>query len=137
VDCPFQLVERLLPEVLARTSLVVVDMHGEATSEKSAMGWHLAGRASAVLGSHTHVQTADERILPGGTAYVTDVGMCGPMDSVIGVRREQVIRRFFHHMPVRFEVASGPVAVQGVVVEVDPGTGRATGVRRIQERVER
>jgi metallophosphoesterase (TIGR00282 family) len=137
VDCPFQLAERLMPELLAHTPIVIVDMHGEATSEKSAMGWLLAGRASAVLGSHTHVQTADERILPGGTAYMTDVGMCGPMDSVIGVRREQVIQRFLNHMPVRFEVASGPVLVQGAIVDLDETTGRALKVRRLQERVER
>ena len=101
------------------------------------MGWFLAGKASAVVGTHTHVQTADERILPGGTAYVTDAGMCGPIDSVIGVRREQVLRRFLTHMPTKFEVAGGPVMVQGVIVDLDPVTGRATAVRRLQERVER
>jgi metallophosphoesterase (TIGR00282 family) len=137
VDCPFQLAERLMPEVLARTPIVIVDMHGEATSEKSAMGWLLAGKASAVFGTHTHVQTADERILPGGTAYLTDAGMCGPIDSVIGVRREQVLRRFFTHMPTKFDVAGGPVMVQGAIVDLDPVTGRAVAVRRLQERVER
>jgi metallophosphoesterase (TIGR00282 family) len=137
VDCPFQVAEQLMPQVTACTPIVMVDMHAEATSEKGAMGWFLAGRASAVLGSHTHVQTADDRILPGGTAYVTDVGMCGPIDSVIGVRREQVIRRFLTRMPTKFDVASGPVMVQGAIVEVDPATGRAISVRRLQERVER
>ena len=137
VDCPFQFAERVLPEVMARTPIVIVDMHCEATSEKAAMGWFLAGKATAVLGSHTHVQTADERILPGGTAYLTDAGMCGPIDSIIGVRREQVLRRFLTHMPVKFDVAGGPVIVQGAIVEFDPETGRATAVRRLQERVDR
>jgi metallophosphoesterase (TIGR00282 family) len=136
VDCPFQAVERILPELSARTRVIIVDMHGEATSEKSAMGWLLDGRVSAVFGSHTHVQTADERILPGGTAYLTDAGMCGPIDSVIGVRREQVVQRFLDHMPVKFEVAGGPVIVQGAIVEIDEDTGRATAVRRLQERVD-
>jgi 2',3'-cyclic-nucleotide 2'-phosphodiesterase len=137
VDCPFQAAERLIPQLVAQTPIIIVDMHGEATSEKSAIGWMLDGRASAVLGTHTHVQTADERILPGGTAYVTDVGMCGPVDSVIGVRREQVLRRFLTHMPTKFDVASGPVIVQGAIVDIDPATGRAHGVRRLQERVAR
>jgi hypothetical protein len=133
LDCPFRTVEALLPEVRARAAVILVDMHGEATSEKVAMGWFLDGRVSAVLGTHTHVQTADERILPGGTAYMTDVGMCGPMDSVIGVRRELVIRRFLTQMPVKFEVASGPVIVQGALVDIDPVSGRATALRRVQQ----
>ena len=97
------------------------------------MGWFLAGKVSAVLGSHTHVQTADDRVLPGGTAYVTDVGMCGPTESVIGVEKELVLRRFLTHMPVKFEVASGPVVVQGAIVEIDPETGSARSLRRVQE----
>ena len=133
VDCPFRVAENLVPELQARARVIVVDMHGEATSEKAAMGWLLAGKVSAVLGSHTHVQTADERILADGTAYITDVGMCGPSESVIGVRREQVIQRFLTHMPVKFEVAGGPVLVQGVFVEVDPGTGHAVSIQRMQE----
>jgi len=133
VDCPFQAAERLLPELRARARVIVVDMHAEATSEKSAMGWFLAGKVSAVLGSHTHVQTADERILPGGTAYVTDAGMCGPIDSVIGVQTQLVLRRFITHMPVRFEVASGPVVLQGAVVDIDAATGHAQSVRRLRE----
>jgi metallophosphoesterase (TIGR00282 family) len=137
VDCPFQSAEHLIAEVAKHTPIVVVDMHGEATSEKSAMGWMLAGRVTAVLGSHTHVQTADERILPGGTAYLTDAGMCGPIDSIIGVRREQVIARFLTHMPTKFDVAGGPAIVQGAIVEIDPGSGRAVGIRRVQERSER
>ncbi len=133
VDCPFRTAQTLLPQLQARARVIIVDMHGEATSEKAAIGWFLAGKVSAVLGSHTHVQTADERILPAGTAYVTDVGMCGPRDSVIGVRREAVIQRFVTRMPVRFEVASGPVLVQGAIVEVNPATGQAQGIRRVQE----
>jgi calcineurin-like phosphoesterase len=111
-------------------------MHAEATSEKVAMGWHLDGRVAAVVGSHTHVQTADERVLPGGTAYVTDAGMCGPRDSVIGVKREQVLRRFLTQMPGRFEVADGAVLVQGVVIDVDDETGHASSINRFQEVIE-
>jgi 2',3'-cyclic-nucleotide 2'-phosphodiesterase len=133
VDCPFQCAERLLPEVRKRARVIIVDMHGEATSEKAAMGWFLDGNVSAVLGSHTHVQTADERVLPGGTAYITDAGMCGPTESVIGVRKELALRRFLTHMPVQFEVASGPVVVQGVFVDVDPSSGQAQGIRRLQQ----
>ena len=101
------------------------------------MAWFLAGQVSAVIGTHTHVATADERILPGGTAFQTDAGMCGPLDSVIGVKPELAIRRFRAKMPVKFEVAAGPTVVQGTVVTVDPETGRATAVRRLQEVVER
>lgn len=136
LDCPFRCAQDLLPELRARARVIVVDMHAEATSEKGAMGWCLAGKVSAVLGTHTHVQTADERILPGGTAYVTDVGMCGPRDSVIGVKRELAIRRFITHLPVKFEVASGPVVVQGAFVDIDPDTGEAQRVERLQETCE-
>lgn len=132
-DCPFRTIDTVLEVVSSRASVVLVDMHAEATSEKVAMGWYLDGRVSAVVGSHTHVQTADDRILPGGTAYLTDAGMCGPRDSVIGVKREQVIRRFLTQMPGRFEVADGPVVVQGVVIDIDEGSGCAIGIRRFQE----
>ncbi|MCC6850315.1 MAG: TIGR00282 family metallophosphoesterase [Deltaproteobacteria bacterium] len=135
-ECPFRAADAALAAVRDRARVVVVDMHAEATSEKVAMGWYLDGRASAVVGSHTHVQTADERILPGGTAYVTDVGMCGPMDSVIGVNREQALRRFLTQMPTRFEVADGRVLVQGVIVDVDGASGTAIAIRRIREVVE-
>ena len=111
-------------------------MHGEATSEKVAMGWYLDGRVSAVIGSHTHVQTADERILPRGTAYLSDAGMCGPRDSVIGVKRELVLDRFLTQMPTRFEVATGPALLQGALVDVDEGSGRATAIQRIQQTVD-
>lgn len=135
-DCPFRTADAVLPKLASQTRVIVVDMHAEATSEKVAMGWHLDGRVSVVIGSHTHVQTADERILPGGTAYLTDAGMCGPVDSVIGVKREQVLNRFLTQMPGRFEVADGPVIVQGAVVDVDEESGRATSIRRFQEVVE-
>ena len=117
--------------------MIFVDMHAEATSEKGAMGWHLAGRVSAVVGSHTHVQTADERVLEPGTAFLTDAGMCGPIDSVIGVKRELAIRRFLTHLPTRFEPAAGRTVVQGAVVRVDPASGRATAITRVQEYVDR
>ena len=133
VDCPFQTVEGILGKLCQRARVILVDMHAETTSEKGAMGWFLDGRVSAVLGTHTHVQTADERVLPQGTAFLTDVGMCGPIDSVIGVKPELAIRRFQTQMPTRFEPATGPAAVQGAVISVDPDTGRATAIRRINE----
>src|ERR1044071_3328860 len=102
-------------------------MDGEATSEKVGMGRFLDGKVSAVVGSHTHVQTADEAVLPGGTACITDAGMCGPIDSILGVRSDQVLRRFLTQMPVRFEVAAGPVVVHGALIDVEERTGRATG----------
>lgn len=137
VDCPFQAAETIVPQARERARVIVVDMHCDATSEKGAMGWFLAGKVSAVIGSHTHVATADERILPGGTAFQTDAGMCGPSDGVIGVKAELAIRRFRAKMPVRFDVAAGPVLLQGAVVTVEEATGRATAMRRVQERVER
>ena len=137
VDCPFRTVDTILSEATGRTRVILVDMHCEATSEKGAMGWFLTGRVSGVVGSHTHVQTADERLLPGGTAFITDVGMCGPIDSVIGVKHHLVIRRFLTQMPTKFEVASGTTIVQGAILTVDPATGRATAIKRVQEQVER
>ena len=135
-DCPFRAVDAALESLRSRTRIVIVDMHAEATSEKVAMGWHLDGRVTAVLGSHTHVQTADERVLPQGTAYLTDAGMCGPRDSVIGVKRDLVIQRFLTQMPTRFEVASGPALLQGALIDVDEGSGRARSITRIQQTVE-
>ena len=135
-DCPFRAVDAALETLRPRARVVVVDMHGEATSEKVAMGWYLDGRVSAVIGSHTHVQTADERILPRGTAYLSDAGMCGPRDSVIGVKRELVLDRFLTQMPTRFEVATGPALLQGALVDVDEGSGRATAIQRIQQTVD-
>jgi metallophosphoesterase (TIGR00282 family) len=136
VDCPFQTVERILESLSGGARVVFVDMHCDATSEKGAMGWFLDGRVSAVVGSHTHIQTADDRVLPEGTAFLTDAGMCGPVDSVIGVKPALAIRRFRTQMPTRFETASGRTVVQGAVIDVDPDSGRATEIRRIQEYVE-
>lgn len=132
-DCPFKMADRALATIAPEVDVVLVDMHAEATAEKVAMGWHLAGRVAAVVGSHTHVQTADERVLPGGTAYLTDAGMCGPTDSVIGMRREEVLRRFITQMPARFEVAKGPLVLQGAFVDVDQESGRASSIQRFQE----
>ena len=137
LDDPFQVVEAELAALRKDgCACVLVDMHCEATSEKTAMGWYLDGRVSAVLGTHTHVQTADERILPGGTAFVTDVGMCGPMDSVIGVRKELVLERFLTQRPMAFEPARQDVWVQGAVLEIDDATGKARSIVRVQERGE-
>jgi 2',3'-cyclic-nucleotide 2'-phosphodiesterase len=129
-DDPFQVVDRLLAEH-GETPNVIVDMHAEATSEKTAMGWYLDGRVSAVVGTHTHIPTADARVLPGGTAYVTDVGMVGPRDSCIGMDKEVVIQRFLTGVPNRFVVASGPVTFNSVLVTINPSTGRATSIQRI------
>lgn len=133
LDCPFRGLDAALRELREATPVIVVDFHAEATSEKMAMGWWLDGRVTAVIGTHTHVLTADERILPGGTAYLTDAGMCGPRDSVIGVAVEHAHRRFVQGLPARFEVAKGPVQVNGVHLEVDPDTGRATAIRTVRE----
>lgn len=131
LDCPFRTADRLLEELGAATRVVVVDFHAEATAEKVAMGWYLDGRASVVFGTHTHVPTADERVLPGGTAYITDLGMAGPRDGIIGMAREPVLRHLLTAMPHRFEVASGPSRVDMALVEVDPATGRALSIRRL------
>jgi len=129
--CPFQRAAEEAAKLRKSTPVVIVDIHAEATSEKVALGWHLDGKCSAVLGTHTHVQTSDERILPGGTAYMTDVGMVGPWDSVIGIERERAVRKFLTGMPHEFKVAKGPVCLGGVVIEVDDVTGRAVSIERI------
>lgn len=131
-DDPFRAAARLIGDL--GTTVTVIDFHAEATSEKMAFAWHLDGKVSAVLGTHTHVQTADERILPGGTAYISDVGMCGPMDSVIGMDREVILRRFLTLMPERFEVAAGRSVICGVVLDVKDDTGRAESIERVQWR---
>jgi metallophosphoesterase (TIGR00282 family) len=135
LDDPFAAVTRAIEEVATRTPIVLVDFHAEVTSEKLAMGWHLAGRASAVVGTHTHVQTADEQVLPGGTAYVTDVGMTGPHDSIIGVEKEAALARFLTGLPSRFDTATGNPRLHAVVVEVGDD-GRATGITRLGLRME-
>jgi metallophosphoesterase (TIGR00282 family) len=133
LDCPFRTAERLVSELRQKTPCILVDMHCEATSEKNAMGHFLDGRVSAVLGTHTHVQTADERVLPRGTAYQTDVGMCGPWDSVIGLRKEFAIERFLSARHTPFDLAPGETALQGAIVEIDDQTGRARSILRVRE----
>jgi len=128
-DDPFRVADQLLKEIKAK--IVFVDIHAEATSEKMSLGWYLDGRVSAVVGTHTHVPTADERVLPNGTAYITDVGMTGPYDSVIGVNKEQIVARFLNNMPARFEAASGDVRLCAVVVDCDEATGRARTIERL------
>lgn len=132
LDDPFAAARREVEYVRGQARVIIVDVHAEATSEKRAMGWYLDGEVSAVLGSHTHVQTADEEVLPGGTAYLTDAGMTGPYRSVIGMKHEIVVQKFLTGMPGRFEVASGPTVVAGAVVDVDEATGRARGIYRLQ-----
>lgn len=133
LDCPFRTADRLLEEIRGEedSSVIIVDFHAEATSEKQAMGWYLNGRVSGVFGTHTHVGTIDARILPGGTAYLTDVGMTGPMDSVIGSDTRSVLDRFLTSMPQRLEVAKGPCTFNSVLVEVDEQTGRSVHVERV------
>lgn len=131
LDCPFRKVDEILPALQERTRIICVDFHAEATSEKAALGWYLDGRVTAVLGTHTHVQTADERILPGGTAYITDVGMTGPRDSVIGVKKEIVIEKYISQLPRRFEVASGAYQFNAVIVEIDEKAGRSVRIIRL------
>src|SRR5690349_17844707 len=132
LDCPFQVAQREVARLKAETSVIVVDMHAEATSEKMAMGHYLDGKVSAVVGTHTHVQTADEQILPNGTAYLTDIGMTGPVDSVIGIKKELAIEKFLTGMPRRFEVATGPAVLCAVLVDVDGRLGKAVGIQRFR-----
>ncbi len=132
LDCPFRSAEALLNELNGKAKAVVVDFHAEATSEKIALGWFLDGRVSAVIGTHTHVQTADERVLPQGTAYITDAGMVGPSDSVIGVGIAPIIERFVTQMPSRFDVVDkGPCILNAVLIDIDETTGRARKIERI------
>jgi metallophosphoesterase (TIGR00282 family) len=126
---PFRTADQLLKQVEAK--IVFVDMHAEATSEKISLGWYLDGRVTAVVGTHTHVPTADERVLPNGTAYITDVGMTGPFDGVIGVKKELVVSKFLNNMPVRFEAATGDVRLCAVVVDSDDATGQARSIQRL------
>lgn len=134
LDCPFRGVERALEELGGRARAVLVDFHAEATSEKVAMGWFLDGRVSVVIGTHTHVQTSDACVLPGGTAYLTDAGMTGPWISALGMERGRIIERFLTQMPVRFEVAPGPCQLNAAVVDVDEATGRARSITAIARR---
>jgi metallophosphoesterase (TIGR00282 family) len=128
-DDPFRIADQLLKEIKAK--VIFVDVHAEATSEKLALGWYLDGRVTAVVGTHTHIPTADEQVMPGGTAYITDVGMTGPYDSVIGVQKEMIIARFLNNMPARFEAATGDVRLCAVVIDCDEATGRARRIERL------
>jgi metallophosphoesterase (TIGR00282 family) len=135
IECPFRTSRQAQEALSKETNIIIVDIHAEATSEKVALGWYLDGKASAVLGTHTHIQTADERILPGGCAYITDVGMTGPFDSVIGRRIEDVLERFVTSVPTRFEVAKENIQLQGVVLDIDENTGGARSIVRIQRKL--
>jgi hypothetical protein len=136
VDCPFRRVLPVLEELSQRTPVVIVDFHAEATAEKQAMGWFLDGRVSAVLGTHTHVQTADERILPGGTGYATDVGMCGSFDSVLGMNKDSSLRRLIDAVPLRLRAGTADFRLNGVIVEIDRSDGRCRSIERLSHRVE-
>lgn len=129
---PFAVADELIGQAKGETNVIFVDIHAEATAEKVALGWYLDGRVSAVVGTHTHVQTADERILPKGTAYITDAGCCAPINSVIGMDFAAVFRRLVQQLPARFEVAEGPAAVCGVLVKVEKATGKALSIERIR-----
>jgi len=136
LDCPFRTAEAIVAKLRQTTPIIIVDFHAEATSEKVALGWFLDGKVTAVVGTHTHIQTADARILPAGTAYLSDLGMTGPINSVIGVKKELVIQKMLTQLPTRFDVADGPAQFCGLVVEVDVKTGKATWLQRIWEECE-
>jgi metallophosphoesterase (TIGR00282 family) len=135
LDCPFRAADREIEILRQQTPIILVDFHAEATSEKAALGFYLDGRVSAVVGTHTHVQTADERVLANGTAYISDAGLTGSRDAVIGMRKDEAIDKFLTQLPVRFEVAKKDPILCGVLIEVDEATGRATKVQRILEEV--
>jgi metallophosphoesterase (TIGR00282 family) len=130
LDCPFRTAEMEIEKMKNEAKVIIVDFHAEATSEKKTMGWFLDGRVSAVLGTHTHVQTADEAILSQGTAYISDAGMTGPFDSVIGIKKEEILERFLTLIPNKFDVARGDVRLQGVILEIDELSGRSRGIER-------
>jgi len=131
IECPFRKGAEEVKRLRRETNMIIVDFHAEATAEKIALGWHLDGKVSAVLGTHTHVPTADERILPNGTAYMTDVGMTGPIDSVIGLKKELAIKRFMHQTPVRYKPAEENLQLCSTVVSIDEETGKATNIQRV------
>ncbi|KGK86682.1 metallophosphoesterase [Desulfosporosinus sp. HMP52] len=132
LDDPFSGAIRWINQIKQETPIIIVDFHAEATSEKVAMGWFLDGKVSAVIGTHTHIQTADARLLDQGTAYITDVGMTGPRDSVLGVKKEIIINRFLTQLPAKFELASGPIQLNAVVLDIDEETGKARRIEAIQ-----
>jgi metallophosphoesterase (TIGR00282 family) len=136
LDCPFKKAKEEIERIKTRAAIVIVDMHAEATSEKKALGWFLDGQVTAVVGTHTHVQTADEEVLPGGTAYISDVGMTGPFDSVIGIKTESIIERFLTQVPNRFDVAKKDIRLQGVVIDVDEKSGQSRDIKRISVKLD-
>lgn len=136
LECPFKNSLKAAEELAKETKIIIVDIHAEATSEKVALGWYLDGKVSAILGTHTHIQTADEKILPKGTAYLTDAGMTGPYDSVIGRRVEDVLTRFLSSIPVKFQVAEENIQLHGALVEIDEKTGKAISILRIQKKLD-
>ena len=131
IDCPFVAAKNKVAELREKTKIIIVDIHAEATSEKKALGWYLDGEVSAVLGTHTHVQTADEEIFPQGTAYISDAGMTGHFDSVIGINKETIIERFLTQMPNKFDVAKDDIRMQGVIMNIDSISGKANSIERI------
>jgi len=132
LDCPFKVAKKEIEALKEQTNIIIVDFHAEATSEKSAIGWYLDGEVSAIVGTHTHVQTADEKILPKGTAFITDVGMTGPTNSIIGVKVEQIVNKFLTHIPVRFETAKGEAMLSCVLLDINSRTGLSSGIQRLQ-----
>lgn len=131
LDCPFQVTQEIIGQIKNKADIIIIDFHAEATSEKLAFAYYFDGSVNAVLGTHTHIQTADERILSGGTAYITDLGMTGPIDSILGMDKDLVIKRFITQRPVRFEVARGPAQLQGVILSFDNHTNQVTEIERI------
>ena len=132
MDCPFRTADAILDEIDGRARMIAVDIHAEATSEKAALAWHLDGRVSAAIGTHTHVQTSDERVLPRGCAFLTDVGMTGVRDSVLGLDIDLVVERFLTMVPTKFTLADGPAVLHGALIEIDPATGRAQSIERME-----
>ncbi len=132
LDCPFRISKREVEKLRETTKIIFIDFHAEATSEKVAFGYYMDGSVSAIVGTHTHVQTSDEKILPGGTAYITDAGMTGPQGSVIGIEKEEIIEKFLYQMPRKYDVAGGTGILSAVVIEIDEKSGRATGIQRLQ-----
>ncbi|MDD5427933.1 MAG: TIGR00282 family metallophosphoesterase [Candidatus Omnitrophica bacterium] len=135
LDCPFRAAKAEIDKIKNKARVIIIDMHAEATSEKIALGWYLDGQVSAVIGTHTHVQTADEKILPAGTAFLADAGMTGPLDGVIGRKKEQIIAKFLSQMPIKFEMAEGDIQLQGAIIDIDEKTGKADSIKRIQKKL--
>jgi metallophosphoesterase (TIGR00282 family) len=132
IDCPFKTAIEEVKKLKARANVIIIDIHAEATSEKMAMGWFLDGKVSAIIGTHTHIQTADERVLPEGTAYITDVGMTGAMDSVIGMNKDIIIERFLTQRPQRFKVAKRDIQLNAVIIDINPKTGKSNSIQRLK-----